>query len=58
MAFDLINSVKGNESVDVLLHSPGGRPDATERIVGILRGRFKEVNFSYPSFGLFRSNDV
>lgn len=45
---DLINSVKGNDSVDVLLHSPGGRPDATERLVGLLRGKFKEVNFLIP----------
>lgn len=45
---DLINSVKGNGSVDVLLHSPGGRPDATERLVGILRGKFDEVNFLIP----------
>lgn len=45
---DLINSVKGNGSVDVLLHSPGGRPDATERLVGLLRGKFKEVNFLIP----------
>ena len=45
---DLINSVKGNDAVDVLLHSPGGRPDATERLVGLLRGKFKEVNFLIP----------
>lgn len=44
---DLINSV-GDGSVDVLLHSPGGRPDATERIVEILRGKFKEVHFLVP----------
>ena len=45
---DLINSVKSEGSIDVLLHSPGGRPDATERIVGLLRGKFKEVNFLIP----------
>lgn len=45
---DLINSVKGSGSVDVLLHSPGGRPDATERVVGLLRGKFDEVNFLIP----------
>src|SRR3990170_4082509 len=45
---DLINSVKGGGSVDVLLHSPGGRPDATERLVGLLRGKFNEVNFLIP----------
>lgn len=45
---DLINSIKDSKSVDVLLHSPGGRPDATERIVTILRNRFEEVNFLIP----------
>jgi hypothetical protein len=32
----------------VILHSPGGRPDATERIVEILRNKFKEVHFLIP----------
>ena len=45
---DLVNSVKDGDEVDVLLHSPGGRPDATERIVGILRSKFKVVNFLIP----------
>jgi len=45
---DLINSVKADGSIDVLLHSPGGRPDATERLVGLLRGKFEEVNFLIP----------
>lgn len=44
---DLVNCVKGN-SVDVLIHSPGGSADATERIVQILRNRFKEVHFIIP----------
>ncbi len=44
---DLVNST-ADGSVDVLLHSPGGRPDATERIVDILRGKFKEVHFLVP----------
>lgn len=44
----MINSVKGSDAADVLLHSPGGRPDATERLVGLLRGKFKEVNFLIP----------
>jgi hypothetical protein len=46
---DLVQSVKDkSESVDVLLHSPGGQPDATERIVHILRNEFKEVHFLIP----------
>ncbi len=45
---DLVHSIKNGESVDVLLHSPGGRPDATERIVHILRNKFREVHFLIP----------
>jgi hypothetical protein len=45
---DLVNSIKDSDSIDVLIHSPGGRPDATERIVSILRNRFKEVHFLIP----------
>jgi len=45
---DLINAVGDCTSVDVLLHSPGGRPDATERLVGILRNKFQEVHFLIP----------
>ena len=46
---DLVNSIPADKrSVDVLIHSPGGSPDATERIVYILRNRFDEVNFLIP----------
>ncbi len=46
---DLVQSINGKgDSVDVLLHSPGGQPDATERIVHILRNKFKEVHFIVP----------
>ena len=46
---DLVQSVRGkSKSVDVLIHSPGGQPDATERIVHILRNDFEEVHFIVP----------
>ena len=45
---DLIQSVKDNDSVDVFLHSPGGKPDATERLVKLLRNHFKNVDFLIP----------
>ena len=45
---DLIQSVKDSPAVDVLLHSPGGSPDATERLVELLRSHFKEVDFLIP----------
>ena len=45
---DLVNSLKNEKKVDILLLSPGGRPDATERIVEILRKKFEEVSFLIP----------
>lgn len=45
---DLVQAVQGYEEVDVLLHSPGGRPDATERIVHILRSQFEQIHFLIP----------
>ena len=45
---DLVNSVKDSKAVDVILHSPGGRADATERLVELLRNHFDEVNFLIP----------
>ena len=45
---DLVNSIKNEKKIDILLHSPGGRPDATERIVEILRNKFDEVGFLIP----------
>ena len=45
---DLVQSVQNEDEIDILLHSPGGRPDATERIVHILRSKFKKVHFLIP----------
>src|SRR4051794_24383501 len=47
---DLVEGVDENAlGVDVLIHSPGGSPEACERVVGILRNRFdKDVQFLVP----------
>ncbi len=45
---DLVDSITGQEEVDILLHSPGGSPEATERIVELLRTSFKKVCFLIP----------
>ena len=46
---DLVSSVSNeHDSVDILLHSPGGSPDATERIVNLIRNRFNNVEFLIP----------
>lgn len=46
---DLADSVAAEiKKIDVLIHSPGGSPEATERIVGILRPRFESISFLVP----------
>lgn len=45
---DLVSSLPDSSSIDVLIHSPGGRPDGTERIVQVLRGKYEEVHFLIP----------
>jgi Serine dehydrogenase proteinase len=44
---DLTRTIKG-QSLDVLLHSPGGLAEAAERIVHLLRARFGSVRFIVP----------
>lgn len=46
--YEALRGIEG-DSIDVILHSPGGSPDATESIVKILRDRFKSVRFIVPS---------
>lgn len=48
MFADLLASVGDSPSVDVLIQSPGGYPDATEQLVNMLRGRFDDVSFFVP----------
>ena len=46
---DLVESISIDQNdVDVLIHSPGGSPEATERIVEILRTHFSNVSFLVP----------
>lgn len=45
---DLVNSIN-SDAVDVFIVSNGGSPEATERIVSLLRGRFTQVRFLIPS---------
>jgi len=45
---DLVNKCPPSDSVDVLLHSPGGSAETTARIVEVLRAKFDEVHFLIP----------
>ena len=42
-------NLKGKK-LDVLIHSPGGYPDAAEAIVRMLRRQFEEVRFIIPAY--------
>jgi hypothetical protein len=46
---EIIHTLKG-EKLDLLIHSPGGFPEATESIVEAIRSRFKHVRVIVPSF--------
>lgn len=48
VAFDEVIATIEGESLDVLLHSPGGSPEAAESIVTLLRSRFKYLRFIVP----------
>ena len=39
-------------SVDLILHSPGGSPEAAEAIVGFLRSRFRDVRVIVPNLAM------
>ena len=45
---DLTESIEEGKQVDVLVHSPGGSPEATERVVALLRERFEHITFLIP----------
>ena len=45
---EVAESLEG-DSVDVLLHSPGGKAEAADSIVKILRGNFNDVRFIIPN---------
>jgi ATP-dependent protease ClpP protease subunit len=45
---DLIESIDSKE-IDILLHSPGGSAEATERIVNLLRENFSHIRFLVPN---------
>lgn len=46
--FEITNKL-ADEAVDVILHSPGGLPEAAESLVAMLRNKFKHVRFIIPN---------
>lgn len=47
---DVTEKLRKYESVDVILHSPGGLAEAAEALVDLLRSRFKHVRFIIPTY--------
>lgn len=50
LGFQEVTAKIEGPSLDVLLHSPGGLPDAAASIVELLRERFKDIRFIVPFF--------
>lgn len=44
---DLIEKIDG-DSIDILIHSPGGSAEATEQLVSMLRENYKDIRFIVP----------
>lgn len=44
---DLIEKIDG-DSIDILIHSPGGSAEATEQLVSMLRENYRDVRFIIP----------
>jgi hypothetical protein len=44
---EVVHGLKG-EALDLVLHSPGGSPEATEAIVSYLRSKFKDIRVFIP----------
>jgi hypothetical protein len=45
---EVLHGIAG-DNLDVILHSPGGSPEATESIVRLLRSRFQNLRFIIPN---------
>lgn len=45
---EVVHGLKGDEGLDLVLHSPGGSPEATEAIVSYLRSKFTDIRVIVP----------
>lgn len=45
---EALRDIQGDD-IDIIVHSPGGSPEATESIVNLLRSRFNSIRFIVPS---------
>ena len=50
IGFKTVTENINSPAIDVLIHSPGGYPDAAESIVQQLRGKYADIRFIVPMF--------
>ncbi len=43
---------KGNKKLDLIIHSPGGSPEAAEQIINYLRSKFDEIRVIVPHMAM------
>lgn len=45
---EVVNKLDGSAGLDLIIHSPGGSPDAAEAMVHYLRSKFKDIRVIVP----------
>lgn len=45
---EVVHGLNGQEGLDLILHSPGGSPDAAEAVVHYLRSKFNDIRVIVP----------
>lgn len=49
---DLLSDLKGNESIDIILHTPGGLADVVQKLVIAIRAKYKNVSVIVPGMAM------
>ncbi len=49
---DLLGDLKGSDSIDIIIQTPGGIADVVERFVNLLRGKYKNISVIVPGMAM------
>lgn len=49
---DLLSDLKGNENIDIILHTPGGLAEVVQKLVSAIRAKYKNVSVIVPGMAM------
>lgn len=49
---DLLSDLKGNDCIDIILHTPGGLADVVQKLVIAIRNKYKNVSVIVPGMAM------